>query len=328
MARRFVNQLGAQQSVDQVFRVFDKQLRPNRNGNLYLQVELADRTGAVSARMWNASEEIFNSFDDGDYLQAEGSTQLFQGSIQMILTKIRKVSAAEVNEDDFQLLSIGDIDKMVLRLGEMLRGIENFELRNLVECFLLDETFMAKFSRAPAGVKNHHAYHGGLLQHTLNLMDLVVRIAPLYPELDRNMLLMGAFLHDISKTEELTYDHGFAYTDEGQLVGHLVMGVRLLEAKLVEAEKLAGEPISHETAVLLKHMIVSHHGEYEFGSPKLPMTLEAMALHYLDNLDSKMASIGRLLQDDGNVETSWTAYQANLGRKFFKGGSNSEEVDE
>jgi 3'-5' exoribonuclease len=319
MTRRFVNQLTAQENFNQIFRVSEKQLRANRNGSFYIQADLSDRTGTVTARMWNASEEIFGSFDDGDYVQVDGTTQLFQGALQVIFTKIRRAANDEVTEDDFQLLTSAEIDRMVLRVGQLLRGMENIELCNLAECFLLDETFMSKFSRTPAGVKNHHAYHGGLLQHTLNLMEMVVKISPLYPELDNDQLLIGAFLHDISKTEELAFEHGFTYTVEGQLVGHLIMGVRLLEKKLDEAQKLSGEQINPETAVRLKHMILSHHGQYEFGSPKLPMTLEAITLHYLDNLDSKIAAIGGLINDPLGGEGAWTAYQPNLGRKFFKG---------
>ncbi|MBN1590294.1 MAG: HD domain-containing protein [Pirellulales bacterium] len=325
MSRRFVSQLGPQESVDQIFLVSDKQLRPNRNGNLYLQVELSDRTGSVGARMWNASEKLYNTFENGDYARVEGSTQLFQGAIQLILTRLSRIAPDEVNEDEFQPLTSVEVDRLVLRLGEMLRGMENLSLRNLAECFLLDETFMAKLTRAPAGVKNHHAYLGGLLEHTVQLMEIVLRIAPCYPELDRDLLLTGAFLHDAGKLDELSYDRGFAYSDEGQLVGHLVMAVGLLDAKVAEAERLAGEPIAAETVLRLKHMLVSHHGEYEFGSPKLPMTLEAVALAFLDNLDAKMASFSQQLRDDPNVDSHWTAYNSNLRRKLFKGETNCHE---
>jgi 3'-5' exoribonuclease len=325
MSRRYVNQFGPQESIDQVFLASEKQLRPNRNGNLYLQVELSDRTGAIAARMWNATEEVYHSFDNGDYIRVEGSTQLFQGSLQMIATRLAKVDSSDVDADDFQPLAAVEVDRLVVRLSELLRSMEDPQLRNLAECFLMDEPLMAKFTRAPAGVKNHHAYLGGLLEHTINVMELVVRIAPCYPQFNRDLLLMGAFIHDMSKTDELTYDHGFAYSDEGQLIGHLVMAVGLLDAKAAEAEKLSGEPIAREVVLRLKHMIVSHHNQYEFGSPKLPMTLEAVALAYLDNLDAKLASFGQQLRDDPNVDSSWTAYNANLGRKLYKGGDAASE---
>jgi len=319
MRRHYVNQLGQQETVDEVYRAAEKQLRPNRNGNLYLQVELSDRSGAISARMWNATEGVYRSFENGDFVRVEGTTQLFQGAIQLIATRLSKVDPGEVNEDDFTPLAAVQVDELVVRLGEILRGMNSPPLRNLAECFLVDEQLMAKFARAPAGIKHHHAYHGGLLEHVVNLMEVVLRIAPCYPQIDRDLLLMGAFLHDISKVDELQYERDLAYSDEGQLVGHLVMGVSLLEQKVHEAEKLSGDPIDEETVLRLKHMIVSHHGQYDYGSPKLPMTLEAVALYHLDNLDAKVFAFHQQLRDDPNVDSPWTHYNPTLARKLFKG---------
>ena len=319
MPRRFVNQFGHQEAVDQIFLASQKQLRPNRNGNLYLQVELSDRGGSISARMWNASESEYRTFDDGDFVRVEGNTQLYQGCLQLIATNICKARPEEIEYADFMPVSPAEVDRLTLRLTELLRGMTNPHLRNLAECYLLDEPFMSRFTRAPAGVKNHHAYIGGLLEHVVTLMELVKRVADIYPAIDPDLLLMGAFLHDIGKIGELSYDRGVAYTDEGQLIGHLVMAVGQLERKLAEAERLSGEVVPEELALRLKHMIVSHHGEYEFGSPKLPMTLEAVALHHLDNLDAKIYSFSQQMRDDPNVESPWTAYNQNLGRKLYKG---------
>lgn len=317
--RRYVKQLAEQESVNEVFRAAEKQLRPNRNGNLYLQVELSDRTGAISARMWNAGQSLYRSFENGDFVRVEGKTQLFQGALQLIATRITKVQPEEVCEDDFMGLPAVRLDKLALRLGEILRSMTNPHLRNLAECFLVDEQFMAKFTRAPAGVKHHHAYQGGLLEHVLSLMEVIVRIAPCYPQIDRDLLLTGAFVHDIGKIDELSYRRDLAYSDEGQLVGHLVMAISILEEKVREAEKLAGEQLPDETVLRLKHMIVSHHGEYEYGSPKLPMTLEAIALYCLDNLDAKLFAFDQQLRDDPNLDSPWTHYHHPLGRKLFKG---------
>jgi len=325
MRRRYVNQIGPQETVDQVFRAADKQLRPNRTGNLYLQVELSDRTGSISARMWNATEALYRSFENGDYVHIEGTTQLFQGAVQLIATGLVRVDQSEVDEDDFSPLGSVAVDKLVVRLGEILRSMGNPQLRDLAECFLVDEQLMGKFTRAPAGIKHHHAYQGGLLEHVVNLMEVVLRIAPCYPQIDRDLLLMGAFLHDMAKIDELSYDRELAYTDEGQLIGHLVMAVGLLDEKVREAEKLSGEPIPEETVLRLKHMIVSHHGEYAFGSPKLPMTLEAMALYCLDLLDAKVFAFDRLLRDDPNVGSPWTHYNPALSRKLFKGHGKKSE---
>jgi 3'-5' exoribonuclease len=324
MGRRYVRQLGEQEAVDEVFRVAEKQLRPNRSGNLYLQLELSDRTGAIGARMWNASESLYRSFENGDYVRVEGTTQLFQGAMQLIATHITRVPSEEVAEDDFCMLTAAEVDRLVLRLGEILRGMKDPHLRNLAECFLVDERFMARFVRAPAGIKLHHAYHGGLLEHVVGLMELALRVAPLYPMVDNDLLVMGAFLHDMGKIDELTYDRELAYSDEGQLIGHLVMAVGTLEKKVREAEQLSGEEIPEEKVLRLKHMIVSHHGEYGFGSPKLPMTPEAVAIYCLDNLDSKLFSFARLIRDDPNVDSRWTHYNPNLERKLFKGSPEED----
>jgi 3'-5' exoribonuclease len=322
MSRRFVSQLAHQESVDQIFLASEKQLRPNRNGNLYLQIELSDRSGSIGARMWNASEQDYRNFENGDYVRVEGSTQLFQGTIQLIATSIRKAQKSDVNPDDFLILGSKQIDELTGRMAGLLRKMRDPHLLNLAECFLVDDDFMRKFSRAPAGVKNHHAYLGGLIEHVVNLMELVARVAPLYPALNADLLLMGAFLHDAGKIDELVYERDFAYTDEGQLLGHVVMAVSMLDKKLRETERLAGEPVPEELVLRLKHMIVSHHGQYEFGSPKLPMTLEAVALHHLDNLDAKLHSFEQLIRDDPNVESGWTNFHHSLGRKLFKGGRN------
>ena len=245
--------------------------------------------------------------------------------MQVIATRISKVDPAEVDEADFLPLPTAEIERLVGRLREMIHTISDAPLRTLAECFLIDNSFMTKLTTAPAGTKNHHAYRGGLLAHIVNVMEIVLRVSPCYPQIDRDLLLMGAFLHDTGKTTELNCDHGLSYTDEGQLLGHMVMAIGILDAKAAEAQKLAGEPIPEETMLRLKHMIVSHHGEYAFGSPKLPMTLEAVALSYLDNLDAKINTCWQLISEDPNVDSAWTVYHPNLDRKLFKGKRGSDE---
>jgi 3'-5' exoribonuclease len=323
MQRRFVNQLGHQETIDQVFLASQKQLRPNRNGNLYLQVELSDRSGSLAARMWNAADADYRSFEDGDFVRVEGSTQIYQGGLQMIATSICRARPDEIDLADFMQLSPAEIDRLAARLAELLRGMRDPHLRNLAECFLADEEFMRRFTRTPAGVKNHHAYPGGLLEHVVNLMEIAARIADRYPAIDPDLLRIGAFLHDMGKIEELSSERGFAYTDAGQMLGHIVLAITILDQKLHEAEKLSGEEIPAETKLRLKHMVISHHGEYEFGAPKLPMTLEAIALHYLDNLDAKIHHFQQLLRDDANLDSAWTQFHHNLNRKLFKGNGDS-----
>ena len=294
-------------------------MRANRNGNMYLQLRLADKTGTVTGMLWNAGEAIYNTFENGQYLRVQGTTQVYNGNLQLIVTRVDPADPCQVDEADFITVNSAEIDLAAARLAEMLHSIKNLHLKNLAECFLQDEAFMAKFSAAPAGVKNHHAYRGGLLTHVVSLMEVCAVVAPRYPDLDAELLLMGAFLHDSGKIDELTYDRELGYSDEGQLIGHLVMAVGMVEAKAAEAAKLSGEEFPPELLLRLKHMVVSHHGEYEFGSPKLPMTLEAIALHHLDNLDAKLYSVSQILKEDIHSDSPWTSYNAALGRKFFKG---------
>jgi 3'-5' exoribonuclease len=320
--RRYVNQLGEREPVDQVFLVADKQLRVNRNGNLFLQLRLSDKTGSLTGMMWNATDQLFNSVSTGHYLRVSGTTQVHNGQLQMIVTRMEPADARDVDEADFVMVSSAEIDQLASRLAELLRGLKNVYLRNLAECFLADDEFMVKFTAAPAGIKNHHAYRGGLLAHVVSLMEVCRVVAPLYPELDGDLLLAGAFLHDAGKVDELTYDREFGYSDEGQLIGHVVMILSTLEDKIAESEQLSQEKFPRELLLRLKHLIVSHHGEYQYGSPKLPMTLEAIALHLLDNLDAKLYSVGQILKEDVSSESAWTSYNQALGRKFFKGGGD------
>ena len=303
-----------------MFLVADKQLRANRNGNLYLQLRLTDKTGSLTGMLWNASDSTFNSVATGNYLRVAGTTQIYNGQLQMIVTRIEPTDPRQIDEQDFVTVSNEEIDRLARRLTELLRGVKNVHLRNLAECFLADEEFMAKFTTAPAGIKNHHAYRGGLLAHVVSLMEVCRVVAPLYPELDGDLLLLGAFLHDAGKIDELVYERELGYSDAGQLIGHVVMVIGTVEDKVAESERLSAEKFPPELLLRLKHLIVSHHGEYEFGSPKLPMTLEAIALHLLDNLDAKLYSVAQIMKEDAGGDSSWTSYNPALGRKFFKGG--------
>lgn len=319
MSRRFIANLTERETVDEVYLVADKQLRANRNGNLYLQLRLTDKSGSLTGMLWNVSEQLGQSVEVGHYLRVQGTTQLYNGGMQMIVTRLEPIDATTIEEADFQSVSTAEIDELASRLEQMLRSITNAPLRDLAECFLVDETFMAKFTTAPAGIKNHHAYRGGLLAHVVSLMELCTVVAARYPEIDAELLRIGVFLHDAGKINELTYERELGYSDEGQLIGHIVMAVSMVEEKVRDYQQLSGETFPQELLLRIKHMIVSHHGEYEFGSPKLPMTLEAIALHYLDNLDAKIYAVGQLLREDVNSESPWTTYNAPLSRKFFKG---------
>jgi len=324
MQRQFVDQLRDGDTIDEVYLATDKQLRVNRKGNQYIQLILRDRSGGISARLWNAGEPIFRSFDNGDFIHVEGKVQLFEGTLQAILNHIERTEAEKVELTDFLPRTSQDLGKLNERLRAYLLKLSSPHLRALAECYLMDEEFLTGFTTAPAGVKLHHAYLGGLLEHTVTMMEIAERLLPFYPGVDRELLLIGVFLHDAGKARELTYHHAFGYSDEGQLVGHITLAIEQLNSMAAKVPELTGEPFPRESLIRIKHMILSHHGSLEHGSPKLPMTPEAMLLHAIDSLDTRMHMVLRDMNDDRNNATAWTPFNSNLQRRFYKGGGNGD----
>ena len=324
MTRRYLNELRDGDTVEEIYLLADKQLRANRNANLYLLASLRDRTGVMSGLMWNVSDETVGHVNAGDFVRVKGKVQVYQGALQMIVAQINPVPSDGLDSSEFHPESSVEVDRLLGRVREMLLSIHDASLHTLMECFLIDEGLMQDFCLAPAGVKAHHAYNGGLIEHVCTLLEAADRISGLYPKLDRDLLLAGVFLHDIGKVREMSYDNSFLYTDEGQLLGHLVIAVEMLNEKIAQAERLTGETFPLEKALRLKHMILSHHGQYEFGSPKLPMTPEAIALHHLDNLDAKVHEFTRSIEDDPNADSNWTPFSTRLQRKLYKGRTNGD----
>lgn len=319
MSRRSVNTLADGETLEEVYLLADKQLRANRNAELYLLVQLRDRTGTISGLLWNVKEEAAAMLSVGQFVRAKGKVQLYQGNLQVILSKITPEEGEELNLSDFIPGTTVETDRLTARLNEILGSVKHRGLRTLLEMFLGDRGLMDGLVRCPAGVKLHHAYHGGLLEHIVNLLETAVRVVDLYPTVDRDLLLAGVFLHDLGKVRELGYDTTFVYTDEGQLIGHIVIGVEMLNEKVAQTEQALGESLPEEMVLRIKHMILSHHGSYEYGSPKLPMTPEAIFLHHLDNLDAKVNEFNSLIAGDPNTDSHWTPFNGNLGRKLFKG---------
>jgi 3'-5' exoribonuclease len=317
--RRFLKELSDGDSVEEVYLLAEKQLRANRNADLYLLATLRDKTGVMSGLMWNVIEQDMNYINTGDFVKIRGKVQSYQGSLQMILTRIEKVDESTVDPAEFQQSSTVETDKLLNDVREKLLGISHPGLRSVMECFLVDQTLMDTFAMSPAGIKAHHAYQGGLLEHVASMMEAATRISDLYEDLDLDLLLAGCFLHDLGKVKELSAETSLSYTDEGQLIGHMTIGVEILNEKIVEAERLSGEPLDPEVGLRLKHMIISHHGSYEFGSSRLPMTIEAIALHYIDNLDAKMHEFSRTIKDDPDGQSKWTPFIPRLDRKLYKG---------
>lgn len=319
MARQFLKELKDGDSVDEIFLLSDKQLRANRQANLFLLATLRDRTGQMSGLMWNITEDAIADVQAGDYVKVRGKVQLFQGNMQMILTNIRAVPAEQMNPDDFEQRPNADVEALLKRLRDLLLSIEQPQIRTLMECFLIDNELIDDLAKAAAGVKTHHAYRGGLLEHIVNMLETAKRIRDLYPAVNFDVLLAGIFLHDIGKVREMSLDNAFVYTDEGQLLGHLIIGIEMLSEKIADVERLTNESFPDELALRLKHMIASHHGSYEHGAVRLPMTPEAIALHHLDNLDAKVHEFARTIADDPNTGSTWTPFLQRIDRKLFKG---------
>ncbi len=318
VTRTSITELSDGQSIDQAFRVADKQLRVNRQGGKYILLKLADRSATIAAMMWNADERIYATFDRGDYAICRGRTQVHNGVLQIIVTSIDRMDPSEVDSSDFERFDAATSTLLIERLEELLSGLRNNHLRLLGEAFMADEGFVAKFLIAAAAVNNHHAYPGGLLRHTVDLMELCQLISPRYDYLDGELLMFGAFLHDLGKIEELTSGEEVSYSDRGQLIGHIVIGVQLLGEKISCVESELGEKFPLDLRYQLEHLIVSHHGQIEFGSPKLPVTLEALTLHHLDNLDAKLSSFRSIMEADVAADPNWTNYSPSIGRKLWK----------
>lgn len=322
MTRKFINQLSEGTTLSQIFLVADKQVRANRSGNLYLQLRLVDRTGSLTGMLWNANEKITSKFESGDYLTIDGTTQFYNGNMQLIITSIENVDANFVREEDFVQLTVEAVEGLNRELFVLLGQIADEEIKSLLAVFSSDDGLMANYQSAPAGIKNHHAYNGGLLSHVVSMMKIASFVGDHYDYVDKDLLMMGVFLHDIGKVRELAYERELAYTDEGQMIGHVQIGVEILNDKVRELEA-SGKSISSEKVQQLKHLILSHHGELEYGAVKVPMTTEAIALHCIDTIDSKLDSAHDVMTQDVN-EGNWTTYQPNVGRKYYKGTSSSE----
>jgi len=319
MPRRYIRQFADGDAFDDIFLATDKLVKTNRQGQPFLQLELRDRSGALTGRLWNAPDSVTRQINVGDFVKAKGKVQLFQGALQIILSDVQPLHGEKFDMTDFLPHTEQDIAKLQEKLKAMLFKASDLHLRALAQAFFMDEKLIRDFCKAPAGVRQHHAYLGGLLEHVVTMMDAAERLMPIYPNLNRDLVLMGIFLHDIGKVRELRYDSAFTYTDEGELVGHIVMGVEMLNEKLKQAEELSEEPMPNELKYRLKHIIVAHHGQLEYGSPKLPMTPEVIFIHHLDNLDARTHSFVRDIKEDKNTQSNWTAYNANINRKLYKG---------
>jgi len=294
------------------FVVVSKQIKPKKTGEPYLALTLGDRSGQLEAKMWDNVEEVLTVFEQDDFLKIKGLVNKYKNRFQLTIHKLRKLGDSEIEFADYLPKTTRDIDELWQALTNFVDSFQNAHLQALVRAFMSDPEIASAYRNAPAAKTLHHAYIGGLLDHVVSLFRSCDLICRNYPQVNRDLLLTGVFLHDIGKIHELAYNRSFSYTTRGQLLGHMVIELEMLQAKLA---LVPGVP--NELKTLLEHLIISHHGEYEFGSPKLPMFPEALLLHYMDDLDSKMEAMRAHFEREADLESPWTSYNASLGRPLL-----------
>ena len=313
MKSPYVNELEPNRVITTSFLVHAKEIRQKKSGELYLSLMLGDRTGELDAKMWDNVADVIDGFDRDDFVKVKGLIQVFHNRPQLTIHKMRRMDDSEIDFTDYFPSSKRDPAEMWGELCGIVAQVTNPHLKRLLEAFLGDEEIAARYRRAPAAKQIHHAYLGGLLEHVLSLCALARLTAQHYPTVDYDLLLTGVVLHDIGKIYELNYERGFSYSNEGQLLGHISIALRMV------ADKIGGIPaFPRELRSLVEHMILSHHGQLEFGSPKLPQFPEALLLHYIDDMDSKMECMRALIENDRQVEGCFTTYSPALERPALK----------
>jgi 3'-5' exoribonuclease len=321
MGKVFVADLAEGETVTSFFLAKQIQVRQRRSGEPYLSLVLGDRTGEVAAVMWEGVEEASKELTDGDIVKVQGLLGSYQRERQLTITRLRKAAPDEIVPEDYLPRSVQDPAALLARLREAVDGMQEPHLKRLLHDLLADEAFMAAFSAAPAAKSIHHAVLGGLLEHTVSVVGLCRLLADYYPVVDRDLLLAAAMLHDVGKVRELTWDRVFDYTDAGRLLGHITLGALLVE------ERIRTIPdFPEDVAQRLLHCILSHHGELEWGSPRRPKTLEALVLHYAEDLDGKVNSFLSFAQSHPDPQRpGWTQFNKALDRYLYFGRGEAAE---
>lgn len=323
MAKIFVDELQDKQAVNTIFQVRDKVVLTGKTKKQYIGMSLADKTGTIDARVWDNVEELKAKCETGDYILVQGFVQTFQGRKQLIVSQISKLLPKEVNADDFITRAAVSSELMMQELNEYVAKVKDEKIRQLIINTLQDPEIGDRFKRCPAAKTIHHAYYGGLLEHCLSISKIMHFLSQHYPMLNYDLLIFGAIFHDIGKLWELTYDTAIGYTDQGRLVGHLVIGVELVEK---QCQKISD--FSTETKDILKHIILSHHGKLEFGSPKRPKLLEALVVAFIDEMDSKINTINTFVEEELKSGEKWTRYNQMFDRYFYLQTYREDSSDE
>ncbi|MCK5114406.1 MAG: HD domain-containing protein [Phycisphaerae bacterium] len=326
--RIFVSDISNGMTVDQVFVVRSKELRTTKAGGLFISFELGDSSGGIPAKLWQASEAVFNGIEAEGFLQVKGRVEDYRGTLQLSIDSCRPYPKDKVNMSEFLPVSPYDIEEMWTETLEILHKIKNKHIKRLIKKFLEDQKLVAAIKRAPAAMQMHQNYIGGLLEHTLNVMRGADRLLTMYPLLNADLVLASAFLHDLGKAAELTSGLTIHYTDRGALVGHIVVAAMWVQQKAAAVSDELGEPFPRRIVDLLQHIILAHHGQYDFGSPKLPAVPEAFFIHYLDNLDAKMFMTATAIENDTNHDSHFTSYIRSLETRLYKHSDNLDGDDE
>lgn len=313
MKKRFVSQIGPGETVNDIFVLSEKTLSQKRDGNPFLNVVLSDKTGSAKGVVWDNVNQIAEGVSGGDFVRVMASAGEYRGSIQLVVKQMTALPAGSVDPADFLPATTRNVDGMFDRLKQITASMENLHFKKLIESFWNDDHFAQTFKAAPAAKKMHHAYIGGLLEHTLSMALLADRIAGHYGGINRDLLLAGVMLHDIGKTREFEYGARIDYSDEGRLLNHIVIGLGMIDERL---HRIEGFP--DEQACILKHLVVSHHGSREFGSPEPPKTIEAVMLYYIDEMDSKVSGIRDFIASE-DPNAPWTSFHRILERHFYTG---------
>lgn len=300
--------------VASTFLAAEKNMAFSIKGAPYLNVRLKDKTGELDGKVWDNAMELDQQFKKGDIIYIEGKAANYKNAIQISIVKVQKSAPEDIDPTDYLPAAKADIDVMFNELLVFIENIEDRPLKELLQSFFHDAPTAELFKRAPAAKGFHHMYLGGLLEHTLSVVRLLEKAAAHYPALKKDILIAGGILHDIGKIYEFSYDSIIDYSDEGRLIGHIVLGVQMTDKKIAD---IADFP--PPTAMELRHIILSHHGEFEFGSPKRPKTLEALVVHYIDDLDAKFNAFQTFMTDAGGGDSGWTTYNRFLERFLFKG---------
>jgi 3'-5' exoribonuclease len=316
MAHKFINEIEAGEQIDDIYMVREPILRSTTRGDLYIAMFLCDRTGQLNGRVWQATEATYKSLPKPGFIHIRGRSELYQNNLQIVVNNVGVVDSSKVCLDDFLLRTDNDVGQMLEAVKDTVGRIKNAQLRMLVREFLADSELMEKFANVPAATTLHHSCLGGLLEHTCNMLKVATAILPLYPKVQADLVLAGIFLHDIGKTAELAYDMAFSYTDSGQLMGHIAQGLVMMNRK---ADALAAKGTSIDKQVLdaLSHIILSHHGQYEFGSPKLPATPEAFMVCHIDDLDAKIGQVTAAIENEPG-DSNWTAWKHSLQTRLYR----------